>query len=84
MEKEGEDILENFKTITDIPKKINFKKLHLKKLKFDVKFLLEKDFSKINDKFANPRNAACWIFKTKKSKETAKIPLKIFCIWIWF
>ena len=41
-----------------------------------MKFLLKKDFQKIKDKFANPRNAASGTLRQKDSKETSKIPLK--------
>ena len=53
----GEDILDNIKTIKTIPKAINNKDVpQLLEIRFEI--FIEKDFSKIKDKFANPRNAA--------------------------
>ncbi len=74
--KEGEDITENLKTIKDIPKKIeatNFPE------EIDIRgevFIQNDDFKKINDKFANPRNAASGSLRQKNPKLTSKIPLK--------
>ena len=73
---EGEDITENLKTIQDIPKNIinkNFPK------EVDIRgevFITNKDFKKIEDKFANPRNAASGSLRQKNPNETSKIPLK--------
>ena len=41
-------------------------------------FIGKKDFIKIKEKFANPRNAAGGSLRQKNSKETSKIPLKYF------
>ena len=41
-------------------------------------YIGKKDFLKISDKFANPRNAAGGSLRQKNSLETAKIPLKYF------
>ncbi len=41
-------------------------------------YIGKKDFEKIKDKFANPRNAAGGSLRQKNSNETAKIPLKFF------
>ena len=72
----GEDITENLSTITEIPKKIsNAPKI------IDVRgevYISKKDFKNLNDKFANPRNAAGGSLRQKNSKETKKIPLKFF------
>jgi DNA ligase (NAD+) len=74
--KEGEDITENLKTIKDIPHSItnnNFPK------EIDIRgevFIENNDFKKIEDKFANPRNAASGSLRQKDPKETKKIPLK--------
>ena len=74
--KEGEDITENLKTIGDIPK-------HVKEKSFpseiDIRgevFIQNSDFKKINDKFANPRNAASGSLRQKDPNDTKKIPLK--------
>jgi len=73
---EGEDITQNLKTIKDIPLEItksNFPK------EIDIRgevFIENDDFKKINDKFANPRNAASGSLRQKNSLITAKIPLK--------
>ena len=74
----GEDILENLKTIKEIPKKINASKLpNLFEVRCEV-YIGKKDFSKIKDRFANPRNAAGGSLRQKDPNETAKIPLKYF------
>ena len=76
--KTGEDILKNLKTIKQIPYKI---------LELDVPKTLEirgevyigkKDFEKIKENFANPRNAAGGSLRQKDSSVTAKIPLQFF------
>ena len=72
----GELITENLKTINDIPKKIfakNFPK------DIDIRgevYIQNKDFEKIEDKFANPRNAASGSLRQKNPNQTKKIPLK--------
>jgi len=74
----GEDITENLLTINDIPKKINFKNFPNN---FEVRgevYIAKRDFQKIKDDFANPRNAAAGSLRQKDSKNTAKIPLKYF------
>ena len=74
----GEDILENLKTIKDIPKKINSMDVpNLLEVRCEI-FIGKKDFSKIRNKFANPRNAAGGSLRQKNSNETKKIPLKYF------
>ena len=73
---EGELITENLKTIKDIPKKIisnNFPS------DIDIRgevFISNKDFEKIKDKFANPRNAASGSLRQKDPNQTKKIPLQ--------
>ncbi len=72
----GEIITENLKTIQDIPleiKKDNFPKEI--EIRGEV-FIKKKDFLRIKDKFANPRNAASGSLRQKDPKETSKIPLK--------
>ena len=41
-------------------------------------YIGKKDFGKLKEKFANPRNAAGGSLRQKNPKETAKIPLKYF------
>ena len=72
----GEDILENLKTIKQIPHSIKTK--DAPKF-FEVRgevYIGKKDFEKIKDKFANPRNAAGGSLRQKDSFVTAKVPLK--------
>ena len=74
--KEGEDITSNLKTISDIPEYVyneDFPK------EIDIRgevFIKNSDFEKLNEKFANPRNAASGSLRQKNSEETKKIPLK--------
>ncbi len=73
---EGEIITENLKTIEDIPKKINYKNFPQD---IDIRgevYIGKKDFEKIQDRFANPRNAASGSLRQKNPNETKKIPLK--------
>ncbi len=73
---EGELITENLKTILDIPSKLkgnNFPE------DIDIRgevFIENKDFQKIKENFANPRNAASGSLRQKNPSETKKIPLK--------
>ena len=54
----GEDILENLKTISSIPKKIDGTDVpELLEIRCEI-YIGKKDFLKIKEKFANPRNAA--------------------------
>ena len=74
----GEDILENLKTIEQIPHIIKDKDVPKY---FEVRgevYIGNKDFKKIKDKFANPRNAAGGSLRQKNSLITAKIPLNFF------
>ena len=74
----GEDILENLKTIKEIPKKIKGNNLpSLLEIRGEI-FIGKKDFSKIKGNFANPRNAAGGSLRQKDPNETSKIPLKYF------
>ena len=74
--KEGEDITLNLSTIDDIPKFIsnsNFPK------DIDIRgevYIQNSDFKKMQNKFANPRNAASGSLRQKNPEETKKIPLK--------
>ena len=74
----GEDILENLKTISQIPKKISSEDLpNLLEVRCEI-YIGKKDFSKIKDNFANPRNAAGGSLRQKDAKETKKISLRYF------
>ena len=74
----GENILENLKTISSIPKKINSVNIpKLIEIRCEI-FISKKDFEKIKKNFANPRNAAGGSLRQKDPKETSKIPLKYF------
>ncbi len=74
----GEDILENLKTIKDIPKRISDNNLpKVVEIRGEV-YIGKKDFKKIKKNFANPRNAAGGSLRQKDPKETQKIPLKFF------
>ena len=72
----GENITENLATIKDIPKKL-LDPPEILEVRGEV-YIGKKDFEKIKDKFANPRNAAGGSLRQKNSGETAKIPLKFF------
>jgi DNA ligase (NAD+) len=74
--KEGEDISENLKTINDIPLSIRHSSFPSE---VDIRgevFIKNSDFTKLKDKFANPRNAASGSLRQKDPNETKKIPLK--------
>ena len=74
----GEDILENLKSISQIPKKIKDTNLpKLLEIRGEV-YIGKKDFKKIKKNFANPRNAAGGSLRQKDPNETKKIPLKFF------
>jgi DNA ligase (NAD+) len=73
---EGEDITQNLKTIKDIPDLITAKNFPEE---IDIRgevFIENNDFIGINDKFANPRNAASGSLRQKDPTITSKIPLK--------
>ncbi len=74
--KEGEDITENLKTINDIPSIVSSNDFPRE---IDIRgevFIQNNDFKKIQNKFANPRNAASGSLRQKDPKDTKKIPLK--------
>jgi len=74
----GEDILENLKTITGLPQSIISKDVpSIIEIRCEI-YIGKKDFKKMSDKFANPRNAAGGSLRQKNPEETAKIPLKYF------
>ena len=73
---EGEDITQNLETINDIPLEITTKNFPKE---IDIRgevFIENEDFKSINEKFANPRNAASGSLRQKDSTITAKIPLR--------
>ena len=73
---EGELITNNLKTIKDIPHKLLKKNIPKEiEIRGEV-FIEKKDFEKIKDNFANPRNAASGSLRQKDPQETSKIPLK--------
>jgi len=74
----GEDILKNLKTIKQIPHKILGKDVpQTLEIRGEV-YIGKKDFQKIEEKFANPRNAAGGSLRQKNSIITSKIPLQFF------
>ena len=74
----GEDILNNLKTISQIPKKIDAKQIpKILEIRGEV-YIGKKDFETLKENFANPRNAAGGSLRQKFSEETAKIPLQFF------
>ena len=74
----GEDILQNLKTIKQIPHRIKGKDIpKILEVRGEV-YIGKKDFEKIKDKFANPRNAAGGSLRQKNSLVTAQIPLNFF------
>ena len=74
----GEDITENLLTIKDIPQVLHSENIDKE---FEIRgevYIGKKDFEKIKNDFANPRNAAGGSLRQKDSKKTALIPLKFF------
>jgi len=72
----GENITDNLITIDQIPKKL-INAPQILEIRGEV-YIGKKDFEKLQDQFANPRNAAGGSLRQKNSKETSKIPLKFF------
>ena len=73
--KTGEIITENLKTISDIPLFINHRDFPNEvEIRGEV-FIKKKNFLKIRENFANPRNAASGSLRQKDHRETKKIPL---------
>ena len=73
--KVGEVITENLKTIKDIPQEITYSNFPEEiEIRGEV-FIKKKDFIKLKDNFANPRNAASGSLRQKNPIETRKIPL---------
>ncbi len=76
--KTGEDILENLKTIREIPKILKGDNIpSLLEVRGEI-YIGKKDFNKLKGNFANPRNAAGGSLRQKNPLETAKIPLQYF------
>ena len=74
--KMGEDITNNLRTISDIPKKINKSDFPtILEVRGEV-YISKSDFKKIDEQFANPRNAAGGSLRQKDHERTKKIPLK--------
>ena len=74
--KEGEDITENLKTVSDIPQIILSKNFPDDiEIRGEI-FIQNNDFKKLTGKFANPRNAASGSLRHKNPLETKKLPLK--------
>ena len=74
----GEDILENLKTIKNIPTKIKGNDVpSLLEIRGEI-YIGKKEFNRIKVNFANPRNAAGGSLRQKDPNETSKIPLKYF------
>ena len=72
----GENITENLMTIKEIPRNlVNSPKII--EIRGEV-YIGKKDFVKLKDKFANPRNAAGGSLRQKDPLQTKKIPLKFF------
>ena len=73
---QGEDITENLKTVKDIPQFIKVKDFPDE---IDIRgeiYIQNSDFKNLDNKFANPRNAASGSLRQKNPDETKKIPLK--------
>ncbi|MBL6861041.1 MAG: NAD-dependent DNA ligase LigA [Candidatus Pelagibacter bacterium] len=74
----GEDILDNLKTISSIPKRIMGEEVpELLEIRCEI-YIGKKDFIKIKENFANPRNAAGGSLRQKDPNVTSKIPLRYF------
>ena len=72
----GENITENLMTIKEIPRSLK-NPPRIIEIRGEV-YIGKKDFEKLKDKFANPRNAAGGSLRQKDSAQTSKIPLKFF------
>ena len=72
----GENITENLMTIKEIPRSLK-NPPRIIEIRGEV-YIGKKDFEKLKDKFANPRNAAGGSLRQKDSEQTSKIPLKFF------
>ena len=78
----GEVITENLKTIKDIPTEVKSNDFPDEiEIRGEV-FIKKKDFLKIKDKFANPRNAASGSLRQKIQKKQ-KNTSQFYCLHIW-
>ena len=79
----GEDILQNLKTISNIPQKIRSKNIpDLIEIRCEV-FISKKDFSSMKASFANPRNAAGGSLRQKDPERNSKNTTNLFCLHLW-
>ena len=69
-----ENYYSKFKTISDIPHLIKAKNFP-EEIDIRGEVFIKKDFKKLSNKFANPRNAASGSLRQKNPLETKKIPL---------
>ena len=83
---EGEDVTANIRTIDEVPKKLNGKKIpRVTEVRGEV-YMTKADFLKLNERqkeaggqiFANPRNSAAGSLRQKDPKITASRPLGFF------
>jgi len=88
----GEDITHNVRTIKSVPLRINaLSKRSLIEVRGEV-FLSKKGFAQLNERaeregtkiFVNPRNTAAGGIRQLDSRNTAKIPLQMYCYSVGF
>lgn len=83
----GEDITHNVRTINNIPLKLDMKKPPRRLEVRGEIFLSKKGFERLNSRasetggkvFVNPRNTAAGAVRQLDSRNTARIPLQMFC-----
>lgn len=83
----GEDITHNVRTINNIPLKLDMKKPPRRLEVRGEIFLSKKGFARLNARasksggkvFVNPRNTAAGAVRQLDSRNTARIPLQMFC-----
>ena len=84
----GEDITHNVRTIHDIPLRLNADKLSGTRIEIRGEvFLGKKGFDALNERaraeegktYINPRNTAAGAIRQLDSRNTAKLPLRMFC-----
>lgn len=84
----GEDITHNVRTIHDVPLRLNAKKLSGTRIEIRGEvFLGKKGFAALNERakaeesktYINPRNTAAGAIRQLDSRNTAKLPLRMFC-----
>ena len=90
MEKKGEDVTQNLKTIDSIPLTMKKARNPLSRRRIEIRgevYIEIEPFKKLNKRrlkeggqpFANPRNAAAGSLRQLDSRITARRPLEIFC-----